>query len=653
MKEKYFFIHIIIPIFVFWLTNSLLQAQTDTISGTDSSYVFQTNSGYDTSYKNTDSTLVLYYIGTTDSLRQYKLHSIDTTITSFHNYDPVTDNYGMYATLSNIGTAHKNRVFAPYLQKGFLMHNTVYEKYMYRNEKVKYYNPVKPFTELWYVMGPKKEQNLKVTFTREIYKGFIFGMDIMMYNSPGAYQNNKSDDKSIYLTGQYFTKNKRYGIIANYLHNKLILNENGGIKYDSVFENNLETDRRVVPVNLTTAQNMVKEAGFFIEQYFNLLKPEHKTDSTNRKIDAGHISYAIQYQRNLMIYNDNQPVSEFYNGFAPPLDSAKTYDSTYQMLFRNRFKWSSLGYNDDKLSKVFNIYFGADYDHIELTLPYDSVKNIYNQLSPFGGININILKSAFLEAKGNIVFGGYNSGDFSLKGKLTQYLGTRYRNAGKLKLGLEISSRTPAWYFSEYQSNRFRWNLNLKKENFLIIDGSYSIKGVEAGLHLYTISNYTFLNDTVFPEQIENAETVMQIFAKGMITVRKFGFDGKLVYQTTSRPNIIKLPAFTGTLNLFYKTPAFHNAALFQGGLQLTYFTNYYADAYMPELRLFYNQNGKQIGNYLYADAYLTLKIKRARLFFKARNFTGYFEGYRYFSSPHYPAMDPGFYFGVSWKFFD
>ncbi len=645
--------HVILAI-VFSTIMHVLSAQTDTIPVTDSAYIVSGNiEKQDTATEIADTTSVKYYIGTTDSLRLQKLHYIDTTVTSFHLYDPLTRNYGMYATLSNIGTAHKNRLFDPGIYTGFLMHNTVYEHYMLWNEKVKYYEPKIPFTEIWYVMGPKKEQNLEVTFTREIYKGFVFGMDILMFNSPGAYQNNKTDDKSIYLTGQYFTKNKRYGIIANYLHNKLILNENGGVKYDSVFEKNLETDRRVVPVNLTTAQNLVKEAGFYVEQYFNLLKPGHKTDSAKRKVDAGHISYALQFQRNQMIYTDNQPVSEFYNIYAPPLDSVKTYDSTCQILLRNRFKWSSLGYNDDKLSKVFSIGFGADYDHIEHTLPYDSAKNIYNQLAPFGEININILKSAFLEAKGNIVLGGYNGGDFSLKGKLTQYLGTSYRNAGKLKLGLEISSRTPAWYFAEYNSNRFRWSLDLKKESYLIINGSYSIKGVEAGVHFYTVSNYTFLNDTVFPEQIENPETVMQIFAKGKVRLKKFGIDGKAVYQSTSRANVIKLPAFTATLNLFYKTQAFHNAALFQGGLQLTYFTSYYADAYMPELRLFHTQSLKQIGNYLYADAYLTLKIKRARLFFKARNFTGYFEGYRYFSSPHYPAMDPGFYFGVSWKFFD
>ncbi len=649
MTGKKIFNHIRLT-FVLSVTVLLSQAQTGGIKPADSTQTVFKN---DSVSEAVDSTSVKYYTATTDSLRQYKLHFIDTTITSFHNYDPITRNYGIYATLSNIGTAHKNRIFTPYGCNGFLVHNTTYKHYMLWNENVKYYLPKIPFTEIWYVMGPKKEQNLEVTFSREIYKGFIFGMDILMFNSPGAYQNNKTDDKSIYMTGQYFTKNKRYGIIANYIHNKLILNENGGITNDSVFENNLETDRRVVPVNLTTAQNMVKEAGFYLEQYFNLLKPERKTDSTHRKIDAGHVSYSLQYQRNQMIYTDKQPVSDFYNGYAPPLDSAKTYDSAYQMMLRNRFKWSSLGYNDDKLSRVFNIYFGADYDHIELTLPYDSVKNIYNQMSPFGGININILKSAFLEATGNIIMGGYNSGDFSIKGKLTQYLGTKYRNAGKLKLGLEISSRMPAWYFSHYKSNRFRWNLNLKKENYLVIDGSYSIKNVEAGLHFYTVSNYTFLNDTVFPEQVENAETVMQIFAKGKIALNKFGIDGKVTYQTTSRPNVIKLPLFAGTVNVFYKTPAFHNAAIFQGGLQLTYFTNYYADAYMPELRLFYNQNEKQIGNYLYADAYLTLKIKRARLFFKARNFTGYFEGYRYYGSPHYPALDPGFYFGVSWKFFN
>jgi hypothetical protein len=73
----------------------------------------------------------------------------------------------------------------------------------------------------------------------------------------------------------------------------------------------------------------------------------------------------------------------------------------------------------------------------------------------------------------------------------------------------------------------------------------------------------------------------------------------------------------------------------------------------MPELRAFHIQNEKQIGNYLFADFYVTLQVKTARLFFKAANLTSYLGNYTYYLAPHYPARDARFYFGISWRFHD
>ncbi len=633
-----------------------LRSQTDSVPATDTvtrKHAQTVSAKPEQKPAAVDSSLVYYFFGTTDSLREGKLHITDTTVTSFHQYDPLEQNRRMYATLSNIGTAHKNRLFSPYIPAGFQIHNKVYLHYLIMPRNIRFYRQYIPFTELGYVMGPKKEQDLEVVFSREIYRGFIFGLNVKMFNSPGAYLNSKTDDKSVSLTGQYYTPNKRYGVVAAYFHNKLILRENGGLTDDSTFVNNVESDRRLLPVALSDAENMVKEAGFFVEQYFNILKPESTSDSVKRKIDPGHISYRILYQRNQEIYSDGNPLSDFYSGFSPPLDSANTFDSSAQILFRNQIKWSSLGYNEDRLSRFFHLFFGVNFDHIQNTLPYDSIKKQYTGAAPFGGININLFHSSYLQGRGTVIMGGYNSGDFELDARLTQYLGKTDRNIGKLLFRLQLINRMPDWYFQEYQSNRFRWKNNLNKEQYLILRGAYRYKLLEAGFRFYTVSNYTYFSDSIFPRQIDVPATVMQIFVQGNLPLKKFGLDGKFVYQTASRPDVIRLPQFTGVLNTYFKSKVFKNAATLQTGIQWRYFTAYYADAYMPELRQFYLQNKQKIGNYLSADFYLTLKVKSARLFVKAVNLPGYFMGYNYFSSPHYPGADPGFNFGVYWKFYN
>jgi hypothetical protein len=249
--------------------------------------------------------------------------------------------------------------------------------------------------------------------------------------------------------------------------------------------------------------------------------------------------------------------------------------------------------------------------------------------------------------------GDYNGGDFNIYAELDQFLGTELRNFGKLNFQLLLASQMPSWFYSEYQSNRFRWSNDFKKENILRISGSYQYKFAEAGFNFSTLNNYTFLNDSVAPEQHESPFTVLQFFARGNIPIKKFGIDTRLVYQTVSSPEVLRLPVFVGIMNIFFKSVVFKNAATLQTGFQLNYFTSYYADAYMPELRRFYIQNDKKIGNYLYADVYLTLQVKTAAIFMKYSHLNSLFGNYSYYLAPHYPARDARFYFGVAWRFHD
>lgn len=599
-----------------------------------------------------DSLRVAYFIGTIDSLKSETFHSIDTNILRFHQYDPLEYGNLFYSTLSNIGLAQKNFIYAPYLSSGYNMNSLMFEKYMYYNSDVKYYQQVIPYSYLRYTMGPKKEHNFYLVFSRELFRGFSIGIDLGIVQSPGEYANSKSDDNKVFITGQYYTKNKRYGVIANYLRNKIEVQENGGITSDSLFEYNLKPDRAIMPVNLLNDKNLVIQSGFYIEQYFNLLKPRPYNDSSSRKIDAGNISYAIHYQRNQKTYTGD-PMDEFYAAFAPAIDSTTTFDSLSQIRLRNTFKWSNQAYSTDKLSEVFNLSFGAHYDFIEQTLPYDSVKTNFNQIIPFAGISLKLFKSSHLKAYANLILGDYNGGDFTLNVELDQFLGTEFLNYGKLNVQLNLSSQMPSWFYTEYQSNRFRWSNDFKKENILRFAGSYQYKFMVAGFNFSTLNNYTYLNDSVLPQQYESPLTVLQVFAQGNVPIKKFGIDTRLVYQVSSNTEVLRMPMFVGIMNIYFRSEIFKKAATLQTGFQLNYFTSYYADAYMPELRRFYIQNEKEIGNYLYADVYVTLQVKRATLFVKYSHLNSYLGYYNYYMAPHYPARDARFYFGAAWRFHD
>jgi len=362
-----------------------------------------------------------------------------------------------------------------------------------------------------------------------------------------------------------------------------------------------------------------------------------------------------------MAYEDNSGYSSFYLGNEIPLDSTSTFDSVYQERIRNKIRWSSIGYHDDPLSQVFNIYFGATHDYIREQLPnyadtsiqIQDLESNFSQLTAFGGIGINLLKIFRLNAYAEYVVSENNNNDFKLIANLDQTLGSQQKNIGSIHGGIELITRSPSWYFQTFNSNYYRWSNDLKKESSMVLFGEYRFRKIEAGVRFTTLGNYTYFNDSVYPVQLEKTATMLQIYFNGTIPIKKFGVNTRLVYQTTSAPNEIRVPTFSGTLDLFFKSPLFKKAAIVQTGFQFTYFSAFYADAYMPAIRDFYIQNQKKIGNYLYADVYLTLQIKQARLFIKYVNLTSLFSEYDYYMAPNYPARDARFYLGINWRFHD
>jgi hypothetical protein len=609
----------------------------------------------DTAKLTVDSTSVYYFTGTLDSLKEGYLHYADTSLTLFHQYDPAEAGNQMRNTLNTIGLASESRVFSPSTGVGYQMKTPAFAPYLVYNDEVNYFKTMRPYTQLRYVMGPAKEQSLWVTFSRKFSKQFTFGLKFYLVNAPGRYQNSKADDKYVYFTLRYHTKDRRWNILANYLHNKVSVQENGGITADSLFVMNIEKDRKAIPVALQTAHNLIKTSGFYFEQNYNLMKPGLKADSLPRKLAGGSVSYSILYQQNKLIYTD-QGISDsgFYQLFPVVFDTLRTYDSAYQQRFRNRLMWSSLSYDQDRLSHVFVASFGVMYDHIRQVLPYDSTPFINNQIIPFGNISLKLFQRSFLHATAEMVLGGYNNGDMKISGHLLQYLGSVKKNVGQLYVKVLFENRTPAWYFSHYRSNRFNWKNSLRKERIFTLTGEYRYHSLRAGVTLQTLGNYTFFNDSVFPQQSSSPGSVMQLYTSGTIPLHHFGINLRAVYQTTTMGKLLHLPQFTGKLNLYYRNWLFNRAAHLQTGLQLSYFTAYYADAYMPELRAFYLQHKQKIGDYPSVDMYATLRIKTFRFFLQAKNVLSFISKEKhYYNAPGYPGYDGGFFLGISWKLYN
>jgi hypothetical protein len=86
-----------------------------------------------------------------------------------------------------------------------------------------------------------------------------------------------------------------------------------------------------------------------------------------------------------------------------------------------------------------------------------------------------------------------------------------------------------------------------------------------------------------------------------------------------------------------------------QLGVDMHYFTSYYAPYYEPATQQFQTQEKKKIGNYPIINAYANFKLKQARFFISAYNLGSLFiTPTEHFSLLHYPLNPMKLKFGVS-----
>jgi hypothetical protein len=602
-----------------------------------------------------DTATIVYYYHNTDRLAIGDVHLVPATrINGFQRYNTLTQSDNFFASFANVGLAHKNMVFQPEFSDGFYTGMQSFDAYTFTDENTRFFRHLIPVTYLSYFNGGKKEQLFRVIHSHTIKRTVTIGVDFSLINSPGTYQNQKSDDKSVFFTGQYFTKNLRFGIVSSYRHNKFIVKENGGIINDTIFEQKIETDTRLFDVNLLTAQNLVKDAGVLVNAYFYLSgKPEMK-DSTITKpptFHAGRISYTFNYNKQIQVYSDKDPLADFYQPFRPLIDSTKTYDSIQVRSYDNYFAWSNLRMGDRPRHKYLLITFAIENKQSTIS---DSVsKQVFNNWIPQASVIIRPYGLMVIDLSGKLTLGNFNSGGFILKGTASQSFRIKKDTLGSINLSFVTASQEAGYFFTHFRSNYFLWNASFPNQIIQQAALSIDIKGAEAKAEYNLVKNYVYFDQTAHPAQYTGSISILKLSLMDEFRWRAWGINAQLIYQMNSNKEIIRVPAFMARVSLCPTLPLFQNACVLQPGVDLFYNTAYYASAYMPATRSFYLQDEKKIGNYVYMDVFINLMIKRFRFFVKYQHLNAFWSESRYYTVPHYPMQGGIFKYGLSWSFYD
>jgi hypothetical protein len=597
-----------------------------------------------------DSVYVAYF--SLNEQAAYTRHAVSKPLNQFQEFDPAKQYNRFYANLGNIGSASVPLQFNLSTGHDFRFRYNVFSPYKLYDDSIRFYISESPFTHLRYHMGPAKEQKFDLSFAQRIGNGIYLGLDARFTNAPGIYLRQRAFNAGATFYAAFLYPTQRYGAMVTYRFDRLANYENGGLDNIQVFTQNMESNRKVIGVNLSEAINRSKANGIVFQQYFNILKPTiiHKTDSTftetRRKFDAGRLIHTFRYNRTGTAYEDKAPTAGFYPNSYTNEDAI--FDSVQIHHLENCFVYSNEV--PDTLGKSFPLQYSFGIRLQTDRLFQDSIETTFNQTIPFGMLKGIIMQKTFFKASADLVLGGYNSGDHTLSGSFYQFFGNAnykaYLNASKGKTH-------PDYFLNHYYSDNFRWDNSFGQQDFVKADFGVILRGFDLNASYTRLTNYAFLNAAMEPEVASGAMTVLSGYVSKEFRLKHWLTSAYVSSQLVTPDTLIQLPAIIAKLTVCYDNWLFKKALHAQIGISATYHSEWYADAYMPALRAFYRQNSFIAGNYPYLDAFINLNIKRARLFVKYEHFNAGLMSYSYIMVPGYPQADAAFKFGISWLFFD
>lgn len=216
-----------------------------------------------------------------------------------------------------------------------------------------------------------------------------------------------------------------------------------------------------------------------------------------------------------------------------------------------------------------------------------------------------------------------------------------------------FSNTTAPYLMNNYFSNHFAWENDFSKIRKLRFGGELDIPhtGTHLNVGVENVQNHIYFNSAGMPEQHGGSVQVLSVQLQQDFRFRALNWRNTLIYQTSSEESVISIPkiAIYSNLYLLFKVAKVLDV---QFGVDVDYYTKYYAPAYQPSTMAFCNQSEIKCGNYPYMNAYVNMRLSRARFYVLFSHVNqGMIGGNDYFSMPHYPLNPRRFLMGVSVNF--
>ncbi len=583
-----------------------------------------------------------------DSLR----FNVDTTLLNYQRWTPVEKSWGTLNDLGNVATASYSIFFKTRDDIGKQLGMRAYDAYAIKPEEVAYYDTRSQHTEIQFYSGPKKVSAGRFSYTQNFGPRFNIGFKAQRLTSAKQYGSYSSVSSEAML-GQnwtflahtsFYSKNKKYLLLAYYRHLNQKVREQGGVIPDTLIGGDgIYTYDGAARIS-DDANSWERRQGIHLYHQYRL-------------VNGFQVFQQIDYQSTINRYSDFDMSTGLTNGIYQQSynNALKTQQGLFYKLVDNKFgikgTFSGFNYRAYVRQRLFSLKMenqavnetGSPYTRYRTGLKFE------NMIGLWLGYYFKD-STQYLTAEGEHLLGK----DLKLKGEIT----TKWARAG-----YQTILTSPDMLMDYYNSNILRWNNNFKMEWVNSIYGSIPIKTEKLDftpeLQYHFVRQHLYYDENAIAQQYGKSVNLVRIGAVTNLHLNRWNFTAKTYYTLNDTKSIIRNPDLLASGQITFDF-TYYQALYIQLGLAANYRSAYEAYAYMPVTQQFHVPNGlyadQQTKQYFVTDAFANLRIKRVRVFLKFSylnmDLWGLFPKGVY-QSPGYLNLSRSFSFGIDWPLFD
>jgi len=565
--------------------------------------------------------------------------TIDTLIDNVHRFNFVNNWDNKLQDLGNIGTPSIPMYYQLPEKIGVTSGYTIFDPYQKRISQVKYFDTHSPFSDIHFHNGGRGRGITDIVYSRNINERWNVGFDFRgLFIDKQLERKGKGDRHVTNTSYDFFThyksKDDKYQGVFTFVRNMHRALEIGGIRVvnDSLRSDFFEDNAQF---NLYDAVSSELTRDFLIYQEYNF---------------SDKIGVYYDLERNLRKNEfidklSTEEIEVFYDTVR--IDSKNTLDRQYFDAKKNE-----IGVKGNVSDLFYNFY----YKNRRYKVNYAYLDDYIGDVENYGGGNLRYDFDSTFQVGA--------SGEYMTEGEgayqLNAYINHPWVNASYSDMNYRPSVKQRFFYgnhafwtndFNNTSVKDIKANVNLKWKSFLF----------KPKVQLTQLNNYIYYDTAGLPRQSKNITALYYGSDIHFVFFKRIHIKNEILFSEISgeSADVLRVPDILMNAQLYYENILFKGNLQLQAGVDGTWKSAYFANAYNPAIQEFHLQNDFGYSSFGLLDIFVNIKINRGIAYFKYINVgqlissfgNGPIQGY--FASPRYAGQRNGIDFGVKWAFYD